>query len=61
MDYINYEVFEDIKNGVFNSIKYELKKKVYDVLKMIVFMNEYLDMDKLLFDCFNYYNGDFDE
>lgn len=61
LDHINYEVLEDIKNGVFNSTKYESKKKVYDVPKMIVFMNQYPDTDKLSFDRFNYYNGDFED
>lgn len=61
LDHINYEVLEDIKNGVFNSTKYESKSKCYDPPKIVVFMNEYPDTDKLSFDRFNYYNGEFED
>lgn len=49
-DHINYEVIEQLKNGRFNSTKYESTGKVTDQgkhVKMIVFTNEEPDKEKL--------------
>lgn len=39
-DHINYEVIEQIKNGILCSYKYQSERKVYNIPKIVVFMNE---------------------
>lgn len=49
-DHINYEVIEQIKNGRFNSTKYECKEKTIGFgkhVKMIVFTNNEPEREKL--------------
>lgn len=49
-DHINYEVIEQLKNGRFNSTKYNCEEKILDHgkhTKMIVFTNEEPDRKKL--------------
>lgn len=56
LEFINYGVIENIKNGRFFSTKYECKQKVYPVKpKVVVMMNEMPDKSKLSEDRFIVY------
>ena len=46
-EHINWEVIEDIKNGIMYSTKYETKMNIYNAPKIVVFMNSEPDMEKL--------------
>lgn len=47
IDYINYEAIEKIKDGLFFCGKYESQQVIMNSPHVIVFANEYPDMDKL--------------
>ena len=46
-EHINYEVIESIKNGIFNSYKYQSEMRSYDSPKVVCFMNEMPKMEAL--------------
>jgi hypothetical protein len=55
-EHINYEIIENIKNGMFFSSKYQCVQKVYvENPKIIVMMNQLPDKSKLSIDRFNVY------
>lgn len=53
-DHINYEVIEQIKNGILCSYKYQSERKVYKIPKIVVFMNEWPDENKLMGDRYTF-------
>ena len=46
-EHINYEVIESIKNGIFNSYKYESVMRMYKSPKVVCFMNNMPKMEAL--------------
>lgn len=52
MEFINYEIIESIKNGVFNSMKYMPMKKYFPQPKVIVMMNQPPDERRMSTDRF---------
>lgn len=54
-EHINYEVIESLKNGRFCSYKYESTFKMFDIPRVVVFMNEGPDMTKLSYDRYDLY------
>lgn len=53
-DHINYEVIEQIKNGILCSYKYQSERKEYKIPKIVVFMNEWPDENKLMGDRYTF-------
>lgn len=58
IDHVNYDMIEQLKNGMIFSSKYESRSKIFKQPKIVVFSNFLPDINKLSFDRWDIYNVD---